>query len=250
MAVAGTGRRSFGSERSGLARGPAGGPLGQGHPAGFPSDPRGTTFSKRGRMQPLSFPLALAALAALAALPAPVAPHVETPTAMVPLGDIAQQAARIAIHTAGLDESDTAIGRLAARARLAALLPEVRFTVKDSSGGMHDYVNASGGVTSSYFGPSYEVDGTLVFHLDRLAYSGQEARLERLRLERIQARERVTQRVIEEIARWSKATADERDSPDGTDARSDATARRVGAQMALDVWTGGWFSARLAGRQP
>ena len=197
-------------------------------------------------MPPLSLPLVLLLLGALAALPT-AQPAPAAPSAVVPLGDVARDAARIAIRTAGLDASDAAVDRLASRSRLAAWLPEVRFTAKDSSGGMHDYVSAAGNVTSSYFGPSFELDGTLVFHLERSVYSGQEARLERLRLERIQARERVTQRVIEEIARWSKATADERDSPDGTEARADATARRVSAQMALDVWTDGWFSRRLAG---
>ncbi|HEY1956095.1 MAG TPA: hypothetical protein VGH28_10785 [Polyangiaceae bacterium] len=198
-------------------------------------------------MLPLTFPLVLLALAALP-VPVSITPAAPAPTtAQVPLGDIARDAARIAIRTAGLDATDSAVDGLASRARWSALLPELHVAVKDSSGGMHDYVTTTGAVTSSYFGPSYEVDGTLVFHLERLAYSGQEARLERLRLERIQARERVTQRVIEEIARWSKATAEEHDSPDGTELHADATARRVSAQMALDVWTDGWFSARLAG---
>ncbi len=201
-------------------------------------------------MQPLAFPLVLAALAALAVVPspAPLAAGPSAPSVQVPLGNLAQEAARVAIRTAGLDPTDARVDALAAHARAAALIPELRFSVKDSSGGMHDYVAASGSVTSSYFGPSYEIDGALVFHLERLAYSGQEARLERLRLERVAAREHVTQRVIDEIARWSKATAEERDTPEGTDSHADAVARRVSAQMALDVYTGGWFSAKLGGK--
>lgn len=204
-------------------------------------------------MPPFSLPLVLLALGALGALAqlAPDRPIAVAPpprVALVAFGDVAQQAARIAVRTAGLDPSDAAVDALASRARWSALLPDLRLSAKDSSGGMHDYVSASGSVTSSYFGPSYELGASLVFHLDKLAYSGQEARLERLRLERIEARARVTQRVIETLARWSRATADERDSPDGTDARADATARRVSAEMALDVYTAGWFSARLAGR--
>jgi len=187
-------------------------------------------------MHALLLPLVLAALAVIAP------PHTER---VVPLGDLAQQAARVALETAGLDATDVAIDSLAARARTAALLPDLRFDVKYSSAGMHDYASTTGTVTSSYFGPSYEVEGMLVFHLDRLAYSGQEARLERLRLERVRAREIVTQRVIDEMARWSKATAEERDTADGTETHADAVARRVSAQMALDVWTGGWFSRRL-----
>ena len=201
-------------------------------------------------MPPLFLPLVLLALTALAPPPAPIAQPPAPPVVAVPLGDLAQEAARVAVRTSGLSANDAEVDALASRARWSALLPEVRLEIKDSSAGMHDYVSSTGSLTSSYFGASYEVDGTLVFHFERLAYSGQESRLERLRLERIRARARVVQRVIDEVARWSKATGDERQTPDGTDAHADAIARRVSAQMALDVWTGGWFSRRLAGRAP
>ena len=190
-------------------------------------------------MHALLLPLVLAALAALST------PEAPRPPPALALGDIAQQAAHVALRTAGLDETDAAVDGLASRARWSALLPDSRLTAKDSSAGMHDYVSSTGTVTSSYFGASYEIGASLVFHLDRLAYSGQEARLERLRLERIAARARVTERVIEQIARWSKASADERDTADGTETHADAVARRTSAQMALDVWTGGWFSRRI-----
>ena len=152
------------------------------------------------------------------------------------------------VKTAGISESDAEIEHLATRARASALLPEVRVMAKGTSAGPKDYISDTGTVATSYFGPSYSIEGTLTFHLERLVYSGQEARLERLRLERVEARTRITQKVIDDIARWSKATAEERDSPEGTDQHADATARRVAAQMALDVWTAGWFSAYLEGK--
>ncbi|HEY2370256.1 MAG TPA: hypothetical protein VGH87_27860 [Polyangiaceae bacterium] len=192
----------------------------------------------------LAFPLLTIALQIVS--PPPPAPKKETTT--IPLGDVAQRAARIAVKTAGLTESDAEIERMATRARASALLPEVRVMAKGISAGPRDYVSDTGTVATSYFGPSYSIEGSLTFHLERLAYSGQEARLERLRLERVEARSRITQRVIDEIARWSKATSEERDSPEGTDQHADATARRVAAQMALDVWTAGWFSEYLEGK--
>jgi hypothetical protein len=177
---------------------------------------------------------------------APRAPSTTT----VPLGEVAQHAARIAIRTAGLSENDLELERMAARARASALLPELRVRAMDTSAGPRDYISDTGTLATSYFGPSYVIEGSVTFHLDRLVYSGQEARIERLRLERIEARARITQRIIDEVSRWSKATAEERDSPEGTEARSDATAKRVAAQMALDVWTAGWFSQYLAGKVP
>ena len=196
-------------------------------------------------MPPLLFPLVFVIASALSAV-TPVAQPAQS-VSLVPLGDIAQRAAREAIRAAGLDATDAEVDRMQSRARASALLPELRVRAQGTSAGTRDYVTDSGALETSYFGPSYLIEGSLVFHLDRLAYSGQEARLERLRLERIEARARITQRVIDEIARWSKATAEERESPEGTDARADATARRVAAQMALDVWTSGWFSSFLEG---
>ena len=189
----------------------------------------------------LAFPLFLAVLQL-------VTPATPKPTTTVPLGDVAQRAARIALKTAGLPESDGEVEHLAARARASALLPELRVMAKGTSAGTRDYISDTGTLTTSYFGPSYMIEGSLTFHLERLVYSGQEARLERLRLERIEARMRITQRVIDELSRWSKATAEERDSPEGTDQHAEATARRVSAQMALDVWTAGWFSEYLDGK--
>ena len=196
-------------------------------------------------MLALAFPLIAVALQ-IVSPSAPPAQKKETAT--IPLGDIAQRAARIAVKTAGLPESDTQIETMATRARASALLPEVRVMAKGASAGPRDYISDTGTVATSYYGPSYSVEASLTFHLERLAYSGQEARLERLRLERFEARSRITQRVIDEIARWSKATSEERDSPEGTEQRAEATARRVAAQMALDVWTAGWFSEYLEGK--
>jgi len=194
----------------------------------------------------LAFPLVAIALQVISPPPPQPAPKKET--AAIPLGDIAQRAAHIAVKTAGITESDAEIERMATRARASALLPEVRVMTKALSAGPRDYISDTGTVASSYYGPSYSIEGSLTFHLDRLAYSGQEARLERLRLERVEARTRITQKVIDEIARWSKATAEERDSPEGTEQHAEATARRVAAQMALDVWTAGWFSEYLEGK--
>jgi hypothetical protein len=166
------------------------------------------------------------------------------------LGEIGQRAAREALHVAGLAETDADVDRMATRARSSALLPEVRVRGLATAANARDYVSGSSGdVSTTFYPPSALIEGSLTFHFDRLAYSGQEPRLERLRLERIEARAKLTHRVIDDLTKWSHACFDERDSPEGADSRVDAAARRAAAAMALDVWTGGWFSAFLAGHE-
>ncbi len=161
----------------------------------------------------------------------------------VELGALGQQAASLAIVHAGLGGTDGEVDRMQARARASALLPELRIRGMETAANARDYVSGTtGDVSTTFYPPSALIEGSVVFHLDRLVYSGQEPRLERLRLERIEARAHLTQRVIEELSRWWRACSDETDSPAGTDAHADAAARRANAAMALDVWTGGWFS--------
>ncbi len=170
----------------------------------------------------------------------------------VDLGALGQQAAAIAVAHAGIGPGDGEVDRMQSRARASALLPELRIRGLETAANARDYVSGTtGDVSTTFYPPSALIEGSLVFHLDRLVYSGQEPRLERLRLERIEARARLTQRVIDELSRWWRACGDEADTPIGTDARVDAAARRANAAMALDVWTGGWFSQAVpAARSP
>ena len=198
-------------------------------------------------MAPLLYPL----VALLAAYPQ-VAPPPEVAPACpaVDLGALGQRAAVEALHQAGLAGGDEDVAQLQTRARASALLPDLRVRALATAANARDYVSGTtGDVSTTFYPPSQLVEGSVVFHLDRLVYSGQEPRLERLRLERIEARAHLTQRVIDELSRWSRACADEAESPAGTDSHADAGARRRNAAMALDVWTGGWFSAAVGGSE-
>jgi hypothetical protein len=191
-------------------------------------------------MDPIMLPL-LASLAVYPQAPGPMEVAPVCPTA--DLGALGQQASTEAIRHVGLGASDEQVDALQTRARVSALLPDLRVRGLETAANARDYVSGTtGDVSTTFYPPSQLVEGSLVFHLDRLVYSGQEPRLERLRLERIEARAHLTQRVIEELSRWARACADEAESPAGTDQHADAAARRANAAMALDVWTGGWFS--------
>ncbi len=207
-------------------------------------------------MPSLAFPLVLvatlaASFADVTRPPQPLFPVrvASPPVFAVPLGDLAQRAAREALRTSGISESDAEVDGLATRARLSSLLPELHVRLIESDAGLKDYTSDTSATTTTY-GPGFSIMGTLSFHLDKIAYSGHEAQLERLRIERIDTRARITQRVIDEVARWSRALAEEHDAPEGSPSYLDAVVRRSNAQMALDVWTAGWFSAFLAGKSP
>ena len=204
----------------------------------------GMVLARAASMPTLFFPILFIILGAFADVPTPI----QTPGLIVPLGVLAQRAARVAIRVSGLAATDADVDGLATRSRVASLLPEVSVRGTQTQNGVRDYSADTGTVSQSDYGPGFSIQGVVTFHFDKLAYSGQEGRLERLRLERIEARARISQRVIDEVGKWQRAVAEERAEPDGSPARLDAMVRRTNAQMALDVWTGGWFSAFLDGK--
>jgi hypothetical protein len=208
----------------------------------------GTQYAVHAHMPPLMFPLVLAALGAVLDIPRPQVVRAEPAEVAVSLGDVAQRAARIALRTAGVPGDDADVDALASRARASALLPEVSVRLIESAAGATDYVSDTGTLSTASYGPGLSVMGSMTFHLEKLAYSGQEARLQRLRVERLEMRTRITQRVIDEVGKWARAIAEEHDEPETSPAHLDATIRRANAQMALDVWTGGWFSTFVAGK--
>ena len=70
--------------------------------------------------------------------------------------------------------------------------------------------------------------------------------LERTRLERQDARERVSGRVIDSLFQWQRALLAQRGAFAGSKESIDATLRLAEAEAALDVLTGGWFGAWVA----
>jgi hypothetical protein len=180
--------------------------------------------------------------------PLPQTPTPTVPVVTVALGDLAIRTVKVALRTAGISERDAEVDRIATRARVSALMPEVSVRATQTEAGIKDYSSDTGTVSTSEYGPGFSLQASLTFHLDKLVYSGQESRIERLRIERMDARTRISQKIIDEIGKWSRALAEERMDVDSQPGHLDAMVRRTNAQMALDVWTGGWFSAFLDGK--
>jgi hypothetical protein len=97
--------------------------------------------------------------------------------------------------------------------------------------------------TGGTAGGSTWLEARVAWRLDRLLFADEETTVERLRLERQEARLRVATKALEHLARWQRAQVEARLAPPGTLEAADALLRAVDAEGALDVLTGGWFAA-------
>jgi hypothetical protein len=154
--------------------------------------------------------------------PEPAAPILASPA-------LARAAVGAAWRVAGLGGGDARIDAIVTRARLSAILPETRlramrsFDERSSTDVAADQATTGAG---SYYD------------------ANEEPTLERIRLERQEARARLASRVLELLFQWQRARLDLQASTAGSRAELEATLRAVEAEAALDIVTGGWFSSR------
>jgi hypothetical protein len=185
--------------------------------------------------------------------------------------DLARECVTAALRSAGLGLDDDRIDAIVGRARASALLPETRLrAMRLWDDANHTTTLATTDGTNYYdaVGANLVLEARLTWRLDRLVYAGDEPTLERVRLERQEARARVASRTLEALFAWERATLD----ANVTDATGTAGAvgtvgavgtggttetsrealevelRRAEARASLDVLTGGWFSSWVDGQ--
>ncbi|MGO8992716.1 MAG: hypothetical protein ACLQVI_05275 [Polyangiaceae bacterium] len=188
---------------------------------------------------------------AVAPTPAPESsspsPGPPAPAALAITPAVARQAVTAAWKASGIGVDDTRIDSMIARARQSAGLPETRLRVMkvidDSS-----QVGVIPTDTSTYdlAGANLYLEARLTWRLDRLLYADDEPTLEKSRLERQDARERISAKVIDSLFQWQRAKIAQRGAIAGTKELIDATLRMAEAEAALDVLTGGWFGGWVA----
>ncbi len=103
---------------------------------------------------------------------------------------------------------------------------------------------------TSYYdaiGANLVLELRLTWRLDWLLYAGDEPTLERVRLERQDARARVAARTLEALFAWQRAAVTVGGAVAGSPERVEASLRAAEAEATLDVLTGGWFSSRDGG---
>jgi hypothetical protein len=160
---------------------------------------------------------------------------------------LARKCVAAAWRIAGLGTDDARIDALISRSRASALLPETRLRAMrlwdDAS---HATTLATTDNTSYYdaIGANLVLELRLTWRLDRLLYAGDEPTLERVRLERQDARARVAARTLEALFAWERALVAETGAAAGSPEKAESQLRAAEAEATLDVLTGGWFSSR------
>jgi hypothetical protein len=178
--------------------------------------------------------------------PAAPDPAAETPAPLA-APRLARKCVAAAWRSAGLGADDGRIDALISRSRASALLPETRLRAMrlwdDAS---HATTLATTDNTSYYdaIGANLVLEVRLTWRLDRLLYAGDEPTLERVRLERQDARARVAARTLEALFAWERALVAEAGAASGSPEKADTQLRAAEAEATLDVLTGGWFSSR------
>jgi hypothetical protein len=162
---------------------------------------------------------------------------------------LARRCVSAALRTAGLGENDARIDSLVARSRASALLPETRLRAMrlwdDAS---HATTLATTSDTTYYdaIGANLVLELRLTWRLDRLLYASDEPTLERVRLERQEARARLATRTLEVLFAWQRAALESSSAVARSREQIEANLRADEAAATLDVLTGGWFAARDA----
>jgi hypothetical protein len=143
-------------------------------------------------------------------------------------------------------ERERALDGLASRARLAALLPEVRFRAartRDESLRLTPTTDDPYRFTLAG-GDALLLEGAATFRLSNLLFADEELAVDRLRIERERGVERRMARVLDRVLAWHGAVvrlAAPHDDAEELRSRLELEA----ATVELDVLTGGWFGARV-----
>lgn len=163
---------------------------------------------------------------------------------------VARAAVAAALEEAHLTEPFGRLDRLASRARTSALLPELRLRVTrlvDEAQALSPTEYDPGRVTASG-GVSSWLEARATFRLDRLVFADEEVALEKQREERTQARQKLVDRVLDELFAWQRALAVRDDETQDPEERARAVIAAIEAEASLDVLTGGWLSRWKASR--
>jgi len=187
-------------------------------------------------------PKATAAIADQTQPAPPPAPPPAAPVVAISPAD-ARACVKAALRAAGLGD-EARLDSMASRARVSAAFPELRLRALRS-------VDQSGRLTYTELDPyryseagatGYTLEARLTFRLDRLLFADEEVSIERMHLDRQEARTRVTGKAIAALFEWQRAHALANSPLLSTEEHLTALLREVEAAATLDVMTDGWFS--------
>jgi hypothetical protein len=159
---------------------------------------------------------------------------------------LARACVAAAFRASGL-AGDSSVEALGARARESAWLPDAHVrAMRLLAESARETTLATSDAANYYqtLGSHLVLELSLTWRFDRLLYAGDEPSVERLRLERIAARTRLTDKTLEALFNWKRALIDTEEALSGSDQELLARERAAEARATLDVLTDGWFSRR------
>jgi hypothetical protein len=167
--------------------------------------------------------------------------------------DVARAAVNAALRRAHLLDPTARADDLAARARSAAGLPELRLRVLrtvDSGQALspteYDPLRTTDQATIAFW-----LEARATWRLDRLVFAEEEVALERMRDERMEAQTRLTSHVLHLLFEWQRALAllaAPQSASAPPEERLAAALRQLELEAQLDLETDGWF-ARWRGQE-
>jgi hypothetical protein len=139
-------------------------------------------------------------------------------------------------------ESD--LDRMASRSRWSSVLPEVRLRM---ARGWDDSFRVTSTEADPYrsqevTGTSRWLEGRLIWRLDRALFADEEIPIERLRMQRAEARSRLAGKVLAALFDWQKALMAASDPMLSSQEHLGAVLQQAEAEAVLDVLTAGWFA--------
>jgi len=185
-----------------------------------------------------------AAAGAEPSLPAPPPPKPSPGPLLEPR--LVRDVVAAALRTSRASTTEARLDGLSARARAASALPELVLRAArstDQSLRLAPSDTPTLEVTQTG-GADLLLEARATWRLDRLVFADEELRVEALRSERAQKRDRLVELVLERLFAWQRATAKLALGELDPEARLLLELERTEAELALDVLTAGFFGER------
>ncbi len=175
----------------------------------------------------------------------PAASGVEPEALAIVAPSLVRACVAAALRTGGFAVEEARIDDLVSRARASAWLPETRVRAMRLLTDSARVATVAATDGTNYYdaaGANLVLELRMTWRFDRLLFAGDEPALERLRVEREEARSRLAGRALEALFAWQRAALDVRGGAAGSREDWEARLRVAEAAARLDVLTGGWFS--------
>jgi len=162
------------------------------------------------------------------------------------LSDFSRRATVVALSVVGTAADRRRLDSLAGRARLSALLPELRLRVLRNSDQALRWIPTTDDpyrITQAD-GTGLILEASATFRLDRLLFAREELAVERVRLEAGGQRLKLEARVLEALLGWFRARELSCDGDADEPARASQVLKLLELFIELDGLTAGWFADR------